>query len=165
MHLFKTALPLAVSSAMAVSVAGCGDKQANEFLFVALGSIGGAVVGSQIGDGQGQAFATAVGSVLGAYTAQQALWWLDEQDRRKTETALRKALEINRDGEPVNWTNPDNRTSGYAVASAAGGTTGSAECREFKTFVTNGTERDLQNGVACRSADGSWRILPNQSSS
>ena len=164
MDFLKPGRSFALSSAMALSAAGCGDKQANEFLFVALGSIGGAVAGSQFGDGQGQALATAVGAILGAYAAQQALWWLDEQDRTKSETALRKALEVNRDGERVNWTNPDKGTNGFAVALVTGDSINGTVCREFESFVTNGSERDLQKGIACRSKDVSWKVLPNETS-
>ena len=54
MHKRNPVMALAFSSALALSVSGCGDRQANEFLFVALGSVGGAVLGSQIGDGSGR---------------------------------------------------------------------------------------------------------------
>jgi len=151
-------MALTLSTSLALSVAACGDKQANEFLFVALGSIGGAVLGSQIGDGNTRAVSTAVGGILGAYAARQALWWLDEQDKIRSDEALNSALETSADGDRVVWSNPDSGVNGFALADDDTRTSSRSDCRTFETYVTNGTEQETEKGVACRSSDGSWRV-------
>jgi len=149
-------------AALAASLGGCSDNpEATKTLGSAIGAAVGAVVGSQIGSGSGQAAATTIGAALGAFFGGEVLLRLTEGEQRAAAEAQQRALETTPSGEPVTWTDPDTGTTGRVVAQPAFRANDSAPCREFRHVidVQGSGEKIETDGVACRNADGAWRLV------
>ena len=139
-----------------LSVAGCasqGGPSAQEFGFI-LGSIGGALVGSQFGSGSGRAAATALGAVLGGYAGRIVATQLTKSDYEKMDNATYHAMNT---GETQAWSNAETGHSGTVTP---GGTFqhGGQTCRTFEEKVNTGEQQAAGRAVACQNPDGSWRI-------
>ena len=70
------------------------------------------MLGSQVGGGKGQLAAVAIGALGGAFLGSEVGKSLDEVDRLKAGEAQQAALENNRSGQVASWRNPDTGNSG-----------------------------------------------------
>jgi surface antigen len=117
------------------------------------GSVGG-VLGSVIGKGDGRAVAIVVGTVAGAVIGSQIGRSIDEEDRG----CIGHSLELAHIGQTIRWTNPDIGVT-FALTPTKDFEYHGHECREFTGRTTHGSSTRPIDGKACRSDDGSWRLL------
>jgi surface antigen len=126
-----------------------------------VGTVGGAVLGgllgSQIGGGSGQLWATGAGAVLGALAGSEIGKSLDRADRAYMAQTTQATLEHTRAGETSTWANPDSGHSGTVTPTRTYQRNGTY-CREFQQSVTIGGETEQAYGTACRQPDGTWKI-------
>ncbi len=123
-----------------------------------IGAVGGALLGSTIGGGQGQLVAVAAGTMLGAWIGNEVGKSLDRADRVALQGAQETAY-TSPVGQPIVWNNPDSGNFGTVTPMRDGTDTQSGQyCREFQNEVTIGGRIEQAHGVACRQPDGTWRI-------
>ncbi|MBK1669621.1 hypothetical protein CKO28_16400 [Rhodovibrio sodomensis] len=126
-----------------------------------VGALGGAVLGgflgSQIGGGSGQLWATGAGAVLGALAGSEVGKSLDRADRAYLGQTTQASLEHTRSGETSTWSNPDSGHSGSVTPTRTFQRNGTY-CREFQQSVTIGRASEQAYGTACRQPDGTWKI-------
>jgi surface antigen len=117
------------------------------------------LLGSQFGGGNGKLVAVALGTLGGAAIGSSVGQSLDRADRLYANQAA-YAAQSAPIGQPVAWQNPDTGHSGSVVAVREGTNTATgAYCREFQQTVTVGGHTEQAYGTACRQPDGSWKIL------
>jgi surface antigen len=152
-------LPVLVVVAAALGLGACegsniGTKQA-------VGTVSGAVLGgflgSQIGGGSGQLWATGAGAVLGALAGSEIGKSLDRADKAYMGQTTQASLEHTRSGETSRWQNPDTGHAGTVTPTRTYQRNGTY-CREFQQSVTIGGTREDAYGTACRQPDGTWKI-------
>lgn len=125
----------------------CNRKEIGTVVGAALGG----VVGSQVGDGDGRTVAIIVGSVLGGIIGREIGRDLDDGDR----ACMGHALELAKVGQPVRWINDQTNVT-YVLTPAK---SASKDCRNFKIKASRDSKSQTSNGRACRSSDGSWKIV------
>ena len=146
------AAPLALA---ACENSGVGTKQG---IGGVLGGVGGAVAGAQFGSGTGQLAATAAGALLGAYLGSEVGSGLDDADKLKAQSAFNQSNSAPV-GQTINWNNPNTGNYG-SVTPVRDGTSSTGEyCREYQTTVYVDGKSQAAHGVACRQADGSWKMV------
>lgn len=69
-----------------------------------------------------------------------------------------QALERAEDGVPVSWRDANGGVR-YRLTPTRTFRNGDRYCREFSTRADDGAEQRVSGGIACRSDDGTWRIL------
>ena len=148
----------AAALALAVALGGCMGS--NELAGTTLGGIAGGVIGNQFGDGDGKVAATALGAVVGASVGGALGRSLDEQSRAMADQATHLAL-TSSGQEPIVWENPANSggpAAGQVRVVRVGSNASGQPCREYVSTVRIAGESQDAYGIACREADGSWRI-------
>ena len=125
-----------------------------------LGAGLGALVGSQVGDGKGKLVAVAIGALGGAFAGSQLGKALDDIDRLKANETQQSALENNRDGVSSTWKNPNTGNSGKVTPTQTVRKESSAEdCRNYEHEILVDGQKEVVKGTACRKPDGSWRVI------
>jgi surface antigen len=127
-----------------------------------IGTIGGAVVGgvlgSNVGKGKGQLWATGAGALLGAFVGSEIGKSLDQADKMYAQQAAEKAYTapIN---QTVNWNNPESGHSGSVTPIREGkqATTGNL-CRQYKQTIMIDGKSETAIGTACQNSDGTWTL-------
>lgn len=137
---------------------GGGFSISNEEGGTILGGIGGALLGSQVGDGRGQLAATAVGTLLGAALGARVGKSLDRADLAYYNKASQRALETLPAGQTLPWSNPQSNVSGTVTPSDYYQTASGTYCREYTQTIKVGGRVEEGYGVACRQPDGRWQI-------
>jgi surface antigen len=138
---------------------GGGNGGMKEGVGTILGGVGGAVVGSQFGKGNGQLAMVATGTLLGAFLGNQIGQSLDKADAMYANRAANQAFETAPSGTSTAWRNPDSGNSGTVVPKPAYQASNGEYCREFTQTVSVGGRAQEAYGTACRQPDGSWRIV------
>ena len=123
-----------------------------------LGATGGAILGSNIGDGEGRVVAVAIGTLAGALFGQEIGRSLDRADRIAMGQNAQYSLEHTRSQETTTWNNPDTGNSGTMTPTRTYQTAAGQYCREYRQTVIIGGEEENAYGTACRQPDGSWMI-------
>jgi surface antigen len=120
----------------------------------AIGTVLGGVVGGAIGSqvGEGRAVAIVLGTVIGAVIGRQIGRNLDDQDRG----CIGHALELAKDGQSVRWLN--ERYGVTYVVKPVGGVQNGGTCRNFELQASRDGKAQSQQGRACRTGDGTWRM-------
>ena len=150
----------AAVAVLALNLGACADDpEAFGVLGSALGGALGGVAGSQIGDGVGQLLATAAGGALGAYYGGKLFRQMAEADQDRARQAHYHALERTPSGQSVHWHNPDRTAGGRVSAQPAFSANNDAPCRRYSHTIELEGEQEVESGVACRQADGSWRVV------
>lgn len=155
----KATIRTAAGLALAVTLGGCMGS--NELAGTTIGGIAGGVIGNQFGDGDGKVAATALGAVIGASVGGALGRSLDEQSRAMVDQATHLAL-TSAGREPIVWDNPANSggpATGQVRVVRDGSSSSGQPCREYVSTVRIAGESQEAYGVACREADGSWRIV------
>jgi surface antigen len=122
------------------------------------GGVGGALLGSMIGGGNGRIVAAAGGAILGGFAGSSIGKSLDNADALKAQQATQQALENGQTGQSTPWKNPDSGHSGTVVPKAPYQTADGTYCREFTQTINVGGQSKQAYGTACRQPDGSWKI-------
>ncbi len=122
------------------------------------GGLGG-LVGSQIGGGKGQLAAVALGTLGGAFLGNEIGNSLDRADRLHAKRNSRNALEYSLTGRTIFWRNTVSVYSGTFMPTRTFRSASGQDCREFQTTVTVGGREEDAMGRACRQSDGTWRFV------
>ncbi|WP_020676581.1 RT0821/Lpp0805 family surface protein [Geopsychrobacter electrodiphilus] len=135
---------------------GVGPKEQGGVL---LGAGTGALLGSHLGRGHGSMVAVAIGTLAGAMIGQELGHSLDQADRLAMNQNLQEGLEHNHSQETNSWNNPDNKHCGSLTPIKTFRTAKNDYCREYLQTVVIGGQESRAYGTACRTADGSWKIV------
>lgn len=149
---------LILTSVVALSACEPGSKQGFGTM---LGAIGGAAIGSAIGDngdGTTHFFAVAAGTLAGAAIGSSIGKSLDRADRQAMERNRQVALESYPSGQTSTWHNPDSGNSGTYQPKPAYQDKSGDYCREYQQTITVGGKTEEAYGKACRQPDGTWKI-------
>lgn len=150
---------LALLTILMFLFAGCtqhmGQKEGAGTL---IGATTGALLGSNIGGGEGRVFAVAIGTLAGALFGQEIGRSLDRADRIAMGQNAQYALEHTRSNEITRWDNPDSGNSGSMTPTRTYQQASGQYCREYRQTVMIGGQHQEAYGTACRQPDGSWLI-------
>lgn len=125
-----------------------------EKIGMVIGGVAGAALGSQVGKGDGRIAATILGTVAGVVIGGNVGRSLDRAD----ETCVGQALEHAPTGRSVRWTNPDTGARYEVTPQQTYQQDNGRYCREYSARAQVGGNSRIVTGVACRQADGSWKI-------
>ena len=123
-----------------------------------VGGAAGAAIGSQVGSGSGTTIATAAATLFGAALGRSIGQKMDGSDLNYYHQTSQEAMETGRPGQPFPWENPQSGVSGTVVPSTYYQNSSGNYCREYTQTVNVGGSMQEGHGVACRQADGSWKI-------
>lgn len=155
----KTKIALILVGILTLTACEPGSKQ--EFGTL-LGAIGGAAIGSAIGDngdGTTHFFAVAAGTLAGAAIGSSIGKSLDDADRMAMTRNRQVALETYPSGQASTWYNPDTGNSGSMRPQPAYQDKTGSYCREYQQTITVGGKTENAYGKACRQHDGTWKIV------
>jgi surface antigen len=144
--------------AAALGLGACADAGPKQTAGTVIGGVGGALLGSQIGEGDTALIGAAAGALLGAWLGGEIGASLDEADRARAVQTAGVALDRNPDGQPASWSNPDTGNSGSTTPIRSYQTNGTY-CRDYQTTIVSGGQTRSGTGTACRQPDGTWKIV------
>jgi surface antigen len=121
-----------------------------------LGGIAGAAIGAEAGKDGGRAVAVAIGTVIGAAIGAEIGHRMDNADRACTG----HALELASPGRSVTWRNPASGIT-YQLTPVEHPSSGDG-CRKFRLIATGSFGLSEGRATACTSADGVWRLAPEE---
>lgn len=81
-----------------------------------------------------------------------------EHSAKQHDTTLLESLETMPDRTSLHWSDPENRTEGYAVPLTTYQMANGTFCRDYYTSVTADGATVLTQGSACRTEDGNWMV-------
>jgi len=155
-------LSIALAALLAVSASGCannsyGNKQN---MGTVLGAIGGALLGSEVGDGDGQLAAVAAGTFFGALLGSEIGRSLDKADRMYAQQAVNRITDTRGVdvGDSIRWNNRRSGNRGVVEVTRDGYSRNGSYCREYQHTIVIAGETQKAYGIACQQPDGSWRI-------
>ncbi len=99
------------AGALSVALLTTGCQTTKQDIGTLVGAGLGAVIGAQFGKGSGQIIGVALGTALGGYLGNQIGRMLDEADQQAVSQRAGMALASARDGETINWSNPETGAS------------------------------------------------------
>jgi surface antigen len=144
-----------------IGLAGCESLQ-NAGTKQTVGTAGGAVIGgilgSKVGKGNGQLWATGIGVLLGGLVGSEVGRSLDKADIAYANKANSRAHSAPL-GEEISWNNPDSGNYGSVTPVRDGKDTGGRYCREYQQTIYVGGQQETGYGIACQQPDGSWEIV------
>ena len=155
-----------VISAIIVStlvLGGCANQQqmgSKQTIGAITGAVLGGFLGSHVGGGKGQVWATGAGIILGALAGSNIGQQLDAADTVMMERTSQAALEHTRTGTTSVWNNPDTGNSGSVKPVRTYQRTDGTYCREYTQTVMIAGEPHEALGTACRQPNGTWKIVP-----
>lgn len=127
----------------------CSDMTKQDTGVLAGGAVGG-LLGSQFGNGSGQAASIIAGSLIGAFLGGQVGKNMDKVDKMEAENAL----ETQKTGQSTSWKNPDTGNS-YEMTPTKTFKKANTDCRDFTMVVTyEDGPTDTIKGTACRTDKG-----------
>lgn len=151
-------LTAALLSASLLGACAQDGTVTKEGISTVVGAGFGALVGSRLGGGKGRLAAVALGALGGAYLGSKLGQQLDAADRARADRAQTEAHAAPV-GQSIAWNNPDSGNSGTFTPTRDGTDTRSGNyCREYKTTINVAGKIEEAYGNACRQADGTWRI-------
>lgn len=124
-----------------------------------LGALGGAVIGSSFGKGNGRVVGGVLGALGGAYLGNEIGSSLDRADMTYYNQAQQRALETAPAGQALPWNNPQSGNSGSFTPSGYYQGANGQYCREYSQTVNVGGRAQNAYGTACRQPDGTWQIV------
>jgi surface antigen len=150
----KRMLTLLASTSLCLTLVACANMTNRDVGTITGGVLGGAL-GNQIGGGSGRVLATVGGTLIGAYIGGAVGQSMDDVDRMR----MTQAFETNRTNQATSWHNPDTGNT-YTVTPTHTYTNPRGQaCREYSTTAIIGGKRQQIYGTACRTSDGSWKIV------
>jgi surface antigen len=144
-----------------VGLAGCESFQnagTKQQVGTAGGAVIGGVLGSKVGGGSGQLWATGIGVLLGALVGSEVGKSLDRADMMYAQRANYKAHSAPI-GEEITWNNPESGNSGVVTPVRDGKDTSGRYCREYQQTIYVGGQQETGYGIACQQPDGTWEIV------
>lgn len=161
-NLLKT---LAIGTLALTMLAGCSATTQSHTVskkdtYTLGGAIVGGVIGNQFGKGSGKDAATILGVILGSQWGANVGAKLDHYETLKHEQTAYQALEYHKDGQVVNWENPNTgHKGGFVVTDTYYIQNGQIPCRKFYQEVQIGAHLQKGVGIACRTASGKWELM------
>ncbi len=142
-------------------LAGCADMENNpkQTLGTIAGAGIGALIGSQVGGGKGQLAAVAIGALGGAWAGSEIGKSLDKADKLFEDRNTKNSLEYNKISQTSTWRNPDSGNSGTFTPTRTYQTAGGVYCRDYETTIYVDGRDETAVGRACRQPDGTWKII------
>lgn len=142
-------------------LAACANAQNNpkQTVGTLLGAGAGALLGSQLGGGKGKLATVAIGVLGGAYLGSEVGKSMDTVDRQKAGSAEQAALESNSDGVSKKWVNPNTKHSGRVTPTRTYQVASGEFCREYEHEIDVDGRNEVVKGTACRQPDGTWRVI------
>jgi surface antigen len=125
-----------------------------EAIGAVLGAVAGGVIGSKVASPDNRTVGTIIGVATGAVIGSRIGRGLDERDRG----CFGHALEIAAPGSRVAWENPATGVA-YTLIPGEGRAESSGTCRTFTLEAAAADRRTKQQGKACQTARGVWKIL------
>ena len=152
---------ISVILVLSVLVSACFETQnaPKQTLGTLLGAGAGAILGSNVGGGKGKLAAVAIGALGGAYLGSEIGKSLDYVDRLKAGEAEQSALEMNRAGVATRWHNPDTGNSGKVTPEPAVQLASGEFCREYEHEIIVDGRSEVAKGTACRQTNGKWKVI------
>jgi len=123
----------------------------------ASGAVIGGILGSNVGKGSGQLWATGVGVLLGTLVGSEIGRSLDKADMEYAQRANYEAHSAPI-GEEITWNNPESGNSGSVTPTREGTDSDGRYCREYQQTIYVGGRQETGYGIACQQPDGSWEI-------
>lgn len=149
-----------IASALAACQSNGGNLMTGENVGMAGGAALGGYLGSQIGKGTGQLAATAGGVLLGAWLGGQAGQYLTQQDQQMAASTAQNSFEYEPIGTSSTWQNPQTGNQGSFTPTTQTYTAQNGQtCRKYQSTVVIEGNTEYAEGIACKQADGSWRIV------
>ncbi len=160
--MFKKITTLALAALFVVSCANQSGTQPNvtkRDVGALSGAVIGGVLGSRVGGGSGQLWATGAGAVVGALIGSEIGQSLDKADQMYAERAFQTAHTAPL-GETISWNNPESSHRGSFTPVREGRTVQSnLPCREYETTIYIDGRAETGTGTACQQSDGRWEIV------
>ena len=141
--------PYAAEGGFGIDLGTCNRERLGQIL----GGAAGGAAGSTVGKGDGKTVAVIAGTVVGFIIGGSIGQAMDQVDQ----DCCGQALERADTGETVRWRNPDGGR--YSVTPTRTFERDGAYCREYSSTGTVGDSNQTLTGVACRDADGRWRLV------
>ena len=139
-----------------VSCSSNGDFDKSSFVKTTSTAVVG-YFGYQLGDGD--LFATTIGSTLGAVFGGTLSEFINQNDYYFFKKETLRVLEINDNNAYVNsgyWRNPKSGNKGVVKIK---GYYGSPECRLIENIYVVGDQASNTFGAACREKSGQWAMM------
>ena len=129
-------------------------------LGTAAGTAVGGILGFQLGGGllMNSAFAT-LGTIGGGAAGYYTTRALMGSDLAAYERSAQKGLEESSNGQVVDWQNPDTGNSGIFRPIRSFRLADGRDCRQYRTTVSFDKTVHSGDGMACRNANGQWKIV------
>jgi len=148
--------------AAALSLGACETIQQSginkQQVGAASGAVVGGILGSKVGGGNGQLWATGAGAVIGGLLGSSIGQSLDRADMAYAASASERAHAAPV-GESVSWSNPDSGNYGTVTPKREGTSTAGRYCREYEQEITVDGRRETAVGTACQNSNGSWEVI------
>lgn len=147
---------------LTILIGGCANVDMNreEMLGTAVGAVLGGIVGYQIGGGilMNSLWATA-GTIAGGTAGYVGTRTLMGTDRAAYDRTAQKGLAEAKDGEVLDWKNPETGNSGIFRPTNSFYAADGRLCRQYRATVA--LEDDVRSGagMACQKPDGQWQVL------
>ena len=145
-----------ITSSFLISCSSNGEFDKSSFVKTTSTAIGG-YFGYQLGDGD--LFATTVGSTLGAVFGATLSEFVNQDDYYFFKKETLRVLEINDNNSNVNsgyWRNPKSGNKGVVKIK---GYYGSPECRLIENIYVVDNQSSNTFGAACRQKSGQWAMM------
>jgi surface antigen len=153
--LILTAMIASVGLAGCESINNSGTKQK---VGAAGGAVLGGILGSKVGGGSGQLWATGIGVLIGGLVGSEVGRSLDKADIAYANRANTQAHSAPI-GETISWNNPESGNSGTVTPVRDGQSENGRYCREYQQTIYVGGQQETGYGIACEQPDGSWQIV------
>lgn len=143
------------------------DCDADVAIGTGLGAIVGGVIGNQFGKGSGRTAATIGGVVLGGIAGNAIAKDACKDDRHDAYYYNDTYYDAFNDPDEreYGWRNPYTNNYGYVTTGDTyddGYRSYAGPCREFSQRVFIDGRPETATGIACRQADGTWRIVSGE---
>ena len=145
-----------ITCSFLISCSSNGDFDKSTFVKTTSTAVGG-YFGYQLGDGD--LFATTIGSTLGAVFGNTLTEFINQDDYYFFKKETLRVLEINDNNAYVNsgyWRNPKSGNKGVVKIR---GYYGSPECRLIENIYVLGNQASNTFGAACRETSGQWAMM------
>ena len=146
---------LALSACESMNMDGSNTKQ---IVGAGSGALIGGILGSKVGGGSGQLWATGAGAIVGGLLGSEIGKSLDKADQTYANQAAQQA-ETAPVGETVSWNNPDSGNYGTITPTKDGYSSSGKYCREYQQTIYVDGKQQSAYGTACQQPDGSWQIV------
>lgn len=151
--LINVALLITVST-LTLAACSTNTQSQNTTVGAVAGAVLGGVAGSAIGQGTGQLVAIGAGAIAGGLLGGAIGHNMQSSDKQR----IYNTLDHNPKRKSSRWKTKDGTKYTMTPMSNTIVYKGQSPCRKYRTTITNSGERKVENGVACRQPDGTWKV-------